>query len=481
MSDVVRVRFAPSPTGFLHVGGLRTALYNYLFARRSGGRFVLRIEDTDRSRHVPGAVEMIIDSLRWAGLKYDEGPETGGPHAPYFQSERLTHYRDAADRLVASGRAYPCFCTAERLEAMRKDRRKDQQSTKYDRRCLQLPPQEVAAKSAAGEPCVIRMRIPDERAVVVSDIVRGRVEFLTEILDDQILLKSDGYPTYHLANVVDDHLMEITHVIRGEEWLPSTPKHVLLYRHLGWDPPRFAHLPLLLGADRSKLSKRQADVSVSDYRAQGYYPETLVNFVALLGWNPGYDRDFFTLPDLVDEFTLERVNKSGAIFDLEKLRWLNAEYLRRRSPGELVGELKPLLDARGVAGFDDAYLLRVVDLMRERITFVREILEKAGWFFVDPAGYEPETVAKRWRPGSRDLLAKLLASVEAVAPFDAASLEAVVKTFAEREGVKVSDLVHPLRLACTGVGAGPGLYALMETLGREVCVRRIRTALEALK
>ena len=378
MSERVRVRFAPSPTGYLHVGGLRTALYNYLFARRHGGQFILRIEDTDRTRYVPGAVEMIVDSLHWAGLDYDEGPGVGGPHEPYFQSERLAHYREAADRLVASGHAYPCFCTAARLDEMRKGREKQQQSTKYDRFCLRLTPEEIGAKKAAGDPFVLRLRIPEEKAVAVTDIVRGRVEISTEILDDQILLKSDGYPTYHLANVVDDHLMEITHVIRGEEWLPSTPKHVLLYRYLDWDAPRFAHLPLLLGTDRSKLSKRQADVAVSDYRGLGYYPEALVNFVALLGWNPGFDRDFFTLEDLVQEFSLERVGKSGAIFDLEKLRWLNGEYLRRKSPAELLAELAPLLAAKGIAGFDDAYLLRVLDLMRERITFVREVLEKSA-------------------------------------------------------------------------------------------------------
>jgi glutamyl-tRNA synthetase len=480
MIDEVRVRFAPSPTGNLHVGGLRTALYNYLFARRHGGKFVLRIEDTDRSRFVPGAVEVIVESLRWAGLDYDEGPDKGGPHAPYLQSERLARYREAVDRLLASGRAYPCFCTAERLDAMRKDRQKGQQSTKYDRHCARLAPAEIEARKAAGEPFVIRMRIPDERVVVVPDIVRGRVEFGTDILDDQILLKSDGYPTYHLANVVDDHLMAITHVIRGEEWLPSTPKHVLLYRYLGWDPPRFAHLPLLLAADRSKLSKRQADVAVADYREQGYYPDALVNFVALLGWNPGYDRDFFTLEELVAEFSLERVGKSGAVFDLDKLRWLNAEYLRRRSPGELLAELKPCLAERGIAGWDDAYLLRVIALMRERVVSIREVPAKAGWFFADPREYEQETVAKRWRPESGRLLARLLPALEASAPFEAAALETAVKAFAEREGLKLADLVHPLRLACTGMGAGPGLYALMETLGRDTCARRIRTAIEIL-
>ncbi len=429
---------------------------------------------------MPGAVEAIVDSLRWAGLHYDEGPGVGGPHAPYVQSERVALYREAANRLVESGHAYPCFCTAARLDAMRKGRHKDQQSTKYDRFCLRLAPEEVQAKKAAGEPYVLRLRIPDERAVAVSDIVRGRVEISTEILDDQILLKSDGYPTYHLANVVDDHLMEITHVIRGEEWLPSTPKHVLLYRFLDWDPPRFAHLPLLLGTDRSKLSKRQADVAVSDYRSQGYYPEALVNFVALLGWNPGFDRDFFTLEDLVQEFSLERVGKSGAVFDLEKLRWLNGEYLRRKSPAELLAELKPLLASRGVSGFDDAYLLRVLDLMRERITFVREVLEKSGWFFADPEGYDEETVRKRWTPESRGLLERALPVVEGQEPFAAEALEASVKALAARGRVKLAALVHPLRLACTGMGAGPGLYALMETLGKDACVRRIRRALATL-
>jgi len=269
-------------------------------------------------------------------------------------------------------------------------------------------------------------------------------------------------------------------VIRGEEWLPSTPKHVLLYRYLGWDAPRFAHLPLLLGTDRSKLSKRQADVAVSDYRGHGYYPEALVNFVALLGWNPGYDRDFFTLEDLVQEFSLERVGKSGAIFGLEKLRWLNGEYLRRKSPAELLGELKPLLAAKGIASFDDVYLLRVLDLMRERVTFVREVLEKAGWFFADPEGYEEETVKKRWTLESRGLLQRTLPVIEAQEPFETEALEASVKAFAERDGAKLSSLVHPLRLACTGMGAGPGLYALMETLGKEACVRRIRRALAIL-
>ncbi len=480
MAESVRVRFAPSPTGLLHVGGLRTALYNYLFARRNGGAFLLRIEDTDRSRYVPGAVETIVESLRWAGLDYDEGPGVGGPHGPYFQSERLEHYRAAADRLIASGDAYRCFCTAERLDAMRRERERARQSTKYDRRCLSLGADEIARRAVSGEPHVVRMRIPDRGSVPVSDLVRGTVEFSTDVLDDQVLLKSDGFPTYHLANVVDDHLMDVTHVIRGEEWLSSTPKHVLLYRYLGWDPPRFAHLPLLLGKDRSKLSKRQADVAVSDYRAQGYRPEALVNFVALLGWNPGYDRDVFSMEDLVREFSLGRVGKSGAIFDLEKLQWLQASYLRSASRADLLEELKPLLEERGWTWPGGEWLDRVLDLMLERIAFVREIPEKAGWFFADPEDYDAETVAKRWKPESRGLLSKAVPVLEG-SGFDAGSLEAEVRALAERAGAKASDLVHPLRLACTGTGAGPGLYALMELLGRETCLRRIGRALRTLR
>ncbi len=479
-TDPVRVRFAPSPTGHLHVGGLRTALYNWLYARQRGGTFVLRIEDTDRTRHVEGAVETILESLRWAGLDFDEGPGVGGPHEPYLQSRRLASYREAADRLVAAGNAYPCFCTAERLAEMRRSREPGDAGTRYDRLCSRLDPGEVEARRAAGTPHVVRLRIPDDETVVVDDRVRGRVAFASEILDDQILLKSDGYPTYHLANVVDDHAMGITHVIRGEEWLSSTPKHVLLYRFLGWEPPEFAHLPLLLGTDRSKLSKRQADVAVSDYRAQGYFPEALVNFVALLGWHPPDDRELLSREELIREFSFERVTKSGAIFNLEKLRWLNQEYLRRRPVEDLVGDLASALSASGRPRGDPAYLARALTLMRDRVTFVREIPERAAWLFADPGSYEEETVRKRWGAGSRGMLERLCTDLEAAEPFSAEVLEQIVKAHAEREGVKMGEVVHPLRLACTGVGAGPGLYALMEVLGKETCLRRIRAAASAL-
>jgi glutamyl-tRNA synthetase len=339
----VRTRYAPSPTGFLHVGGLRTALYNYLFARKHSGTYLLRIEDTDQSRKVEGAIENLIDIFDWLGVHFDEGPHVGGAFGPYVQSERLNFYRDYLQLLVAAGHAYPCFCTSDRLDQMRKEQNANGRVPMYDRRCRNLPKSEVERRIAAGEPHVWRMAVPDEQTVIVSDIIRGNVSFETSTIDDQVLLKSDGFPTYHLANVVDDHMMDISHVIRGEEWLPSTPKHVLLYEFLGWNLPIFAHLPLLLNADRSKMSKRSGDVAVEEYRNKGFLPDSLINFVALLGWHPSDDREIFSLEDLVSEFELERVNKAGAVFDLTKLRWMNAEYIKAESDETLFGHLKLLL------------------------------------------------------------------------------------------------------------------------------------------
>ncbi len=480
MNHPIRVRFAPSPTGYLHVGSLRTALYNYLFARKLGGTFILRIEDTDRARFVPGATESLIATLAWTGLRYDEGPDVGGPHGPYLQSERTSLYLDAADRLIASGHAYPCFCTPARLEEMRKSQAKAKLDPRYDRTCLHPTPGEVVQKMAAGTPYVIRLRVPDDEIVAVDDLVRGEVEFSTIQIDDQVLLKSDGFPTYHLANVVDDQMMGVTHVIRGEEWLSSTPKHFLLYRFLGYEPPRFAHLPLLLNADRSKLSKRQGDVAAEDFRAQGYYPEALINFVAFLGWNPGDERELFSLDELVEAFSLERVGKSGAIFNGEKLRWFQAAWLRRRSTATLVEELRPLLQEKGWNGDDDDHLGRVIDLMRERIEFIRQVPENAPYFFADPSTYDPATVAKRWTPDSATFLLRLLPRLEALETFDAPSIETVTRSLAEEAGVKIQALVHPLRLAISGVGGGPGLFEMMELLGSETCARRIRRGTETL-
>lgn len=473
----VRVRFAPSPTGYLHVGGLRTALYNYLFARRHQGAFLLRIEDTDQDRKVEGAVDGLIDALRWAGVDFDEGPGKDGNAGPYVQSERLPLYREAAERLLASGHAYHCYRTPEELDELR---RKHQEAKTPGRLNVRLSPSENEARRASGATSVIRLLVPDHEIVTFHDLVRGEVSIGSDQIDDQVLLKTDGFPTYHLANVVDDHAMGITHVIRGEEWVPSTPKHVLLYRAFGYEAPQFAHLPLLLNPDRSKLSKRHGDVTVESYRAQGYFPEALLNFVAFLGWNPGDEREVFSLEELVQEFSLERVNKSGAIFNRDKLDWFNQEYLRRRPGKMLLDELRPLLAERGWDRFEEAYLLGGIDLMKERVTFVRDYLTHAPWIFVDPTEYDAETRTKRWKADSGAHLRGLMPELAALAEWTAASLEALFHHRAESTGIGAGNFIHPARLAVTGMGKGPGLYDLLAFLGRDTVLRRIETALTAL-
>ena len=477
--ETVRVRFAPSPTGYLHVGGLRTALYNYLFARRHGGVFILRIEDTDRTRLVEGAVEQLVESLAWSGLDFDEGPGKGGPHGPYVQSERLDLYREAIARLRDRGHAYPCFCTPERLEQMRAEQKAAKGPMRYDRACLALDPAEVAARERDGVTHVIRLEVPRDETLTVDDLVRGSVRFDSNLVDDQVLLKSDGFPTYHLANVVDDSDMRVSHVIRGEEWLSSMPKHLLLYRFLDKPLPRFAHLPLLLNPDRSKLSKRQGDVSVEDYRDKGYFPEALLNFVAFLGWNPGDDREIFQRDELEREFSLDRVTKSGAIFNLDKLRWFNSEYLKRRPVAETVREVTPLLREAGFEA-DEAYVTRVVDLMKERLTFVHDFPRDAAFFFRDPEHYDEDTVRKRWKANSAELLRKFLPALQSLQNFDHESVEAALQSFAAEEGAKPGEVIHPLRLATSGVGKGPSLYDMLEALGRDRVVRRVETAIERI-
>jgi glutamyl-tRNA synthetase len=484
----VRVRFAPSPTGYLHVGGLRTALYNFLFARKSGGKFILRIEDTDRARYVEGAVENLIDTLRWAGLNYDEGPAVGGEFGPYVQSERTDIYRKHVDILIGKKEAYRCFCTPERLEEMRKELQKQKLTAKYDRTCLRLSEKEIQDNIAAGKPFVVRMKVPDNATVQFSDIIRGDVEFSSDQIDDQVLLKSDGYPTYHLANVVDDHLMQISHVIRGEEWLSSTPKHVLLYQFFGWEMPKFAHLPLLLNPDRSKLSKRQGDVAVEDYRAKGYLKEALINFIALLGWNPGDDREIFTLEELEKEFSLEKVNKAGAIFNLEKLNWLNFQHLRRKASEEVLAMLKEQLSSVNGQQSDmnfqvltDEYLLNIISAMRERVSFVGDFIEKSPYFFQAPKEYDPAVVKKRWKPESPKYLKELTTELFKLENPQKEDYEAALKRTAESLKIGNGELIHPLRLAVSGVGEGPGVYEIVSILGKEETVRRIDSAIERIK
>lgn len=478
-----RVRFAPSPTGFLHVGGLRTALYNYLFAKKVNGVFILRIEDTDRSRYVEGAVANLIETLRWAGLDYDEGPTKGGHYGPYTQSERLDIYRTHVALLVASQHAYRCFCTAERIDEIRKEKEHQNLTTKYDRHCLKLTPSEVEDNLGKGLPHVVRLKIPDAAAVLVQDQIRGEISISSENLDDQILMKSDGYPTYHLANVVDDHLMNISHVIRGEEWLPSTPKHVLLYQAFGWDPPIFAHLPLLLNPDRSKLSKRQGDVAVEEYRAKGYLPEALVNFVALLGWNPGTEEELFSREELIDRFSLDRVNKSGAIFNVEKLDWLNFEHLRRKAPDTVVKMLRDELKSSRFKerDFDDEYLLRVAHAMNERAPFIKDILVKSPYFFEPPSTYEPDAVKKRWKAETPGQLQLLSAEFLKMAEERKEDFELALTRIATSLNISPGVLIHPVRLAISGMSGGPGLYEILSILGKNESAKRIKTALERIR
>lgn len=440
---------------------------------------VLRIEDTDRARYVEGAVENLLRTMEWAGITFDEGPVHGGPFGPYVQSERTKTYRHYSDELIARGKAYPCFCTSERLDAVRKSQQAGGIPPMYDRHCRNLTSEEVAAKKAAGEPFVVRLRVPFGESVNITDIIRGEVTFDSKTIDDQVLIKSDGFPTYHLANIVDDHLMEITHVIRGEEWLPSTPKHVLLYAALDWTPPQFAHLPLLLNADRSKLSKRQGDVAVEDYRAKGYLPHALVNFVALLGWNPSASEEIFTMQELIDSFELSRVNKGGAVFNREKLDWMNSEYLRKMSPAEIADLVFPLVEERGYSVSPD-YLVQVVRLMQERAHTLWDFVDFASYFYAPPTEFDEKYKSKHWTEASKELIRGVLPKLEAVDVWNVSVLETVIRAYSERHGVSAGKMIHPLRLAVTGRGMGPGLFELLEVIGQKECMSRVETALATL-
>lgn len=477
MTKEVRTRYAPSPTGFLHVGGLRTALYNYLFARQHNGQFLLRVEDTDRTRLVEGAVENFLDIFDWLGISFDESPRTGGPHAPYVQSERLDHYNRAIAILRQHGHAYPCFCTSERLEQVRADQQARSVPPMYDRHCRSLAQVEAHARIADGEAHVWRMAVPEGRVVEVDDIIRGKVSFLSSTIDDQVLLKSDGYPTYHLANVVDDHEMKISHVIRGEEWLPSTPKHVLLYEFFDWEVPQFAHLPLLLNPDRSKMSKRSGDVAVEAYREKGILAESLINFVALLGWHPQDDREFFTIDELIHEFRLERVSKAGAVFDQAKLRWMNAEYLSKLS-GEIVW---------------NAVVQLLPDALQEksaaRVRYAVEHLRPGSESFDDLARRVVESFAPASEPGDGwevnqlklitelgDALANLPA--ERWNDFDHLMIDfkELASAAGARLGLRGKGIWMTLRRALTGREHGPELGRLIGMWGREETLNRLNAA-----
>jgi len=483
-TDSVRVRFAPSPTGYLHVGGLRTALYNYLFAKSMKGKFILRIEDTDRKRFVEGAVENLLETLKWVGINYDEGPDKQGNFGPYLQSERLDIYKEHIQELIEDGKAYYCFCTPERLQNLREEQQKQKlPQAMYDKHCLNLSKEEIDRKIAEGEPYVIRLNVTHGEKIKFVDVIRDVVEFSSDTVDDQILIKSDGFPTYHFANVVDDHLMKITHVIRGEEWLSSTPKHVLLYNAMGWELPTFAHLPLLLNADKSKLSKRQGDVAVEDYKAKGYLKDALVNFVALLGWHGSDDKEFYNMSELVESFSLERVQKAGAVFNVEKLDWLNAEHLRHLSNEEILPMFKAELAQSEYSNleFSDDYLLSIISAMKERVSFVKEFVTNSPYFYKAPTEYDEKVLAKRWKPESPALLKKLTDEFAKLENPVKEDFESALHKIAEESEVGMGKLIHPIRLAVSGVGIGPGVYDLLVIIGKDEVIKRINRALEKIK
>jgi glutamyl-tRNA synthetase len=480
----VRVRFAPSPTGRLHIGGLRTALYNYLFARKHDGDFVLRIEDTDQARYEPGAEDDIREALSWVGLDYDEGPETGGEYAPYRQSERSDLYREYAQKLIEEGRAYYAFDTEAELEAMREEHGAYDVTTRRQmRNSLTLSDDEVERLVDAGD-YVVRLKVPRQESVRFDDVIRGSVSFDTSEIDDQVLLKSDGMPTYHLANIVDDHLMDISHVIRGEEWLSSTPKHVLMYDALGWEAPTFAHLPLILSPNGGKLSKRDANelgipVYVTDYQEAGYEPAALLNFLALLGWSPGTEQELFGLDGMVGAFSLERVGASGVQFDIDKLRWVNEHYVRDLTVEELAEKARPYVEAEGYE-VSDEQLQTICELVQDRIQVVPEVVTDNRYFYEDPEEYEEAGVEKRWKDESSDLLLAYAERLEEVDTFDTDTVETELRDLADEKGVGAGAIIHPSRLAVSGRSYGPGVFGLLAAVGKEACIRRMRRAAEVL-
>lgn len=487
-TENVRVRYAPSPTGFPHIGNIRTALFNWLFARHTGGKFIVRIEDTDQTRKVEGAVGQILESLRWLGLDWDEGPEVGGNYGSYFQSERLDLYKQYAEELVRNGRAYRCYCSSERLARMRTQMAERKESVRtYDRHCRDLSAEEQAKAESQGIVPVIRFKVPLDGQTTFHDLIRGDITFNNAELDDLVLLKSDGYPTYHLANIVDDHTMKITHVMRADEWLSSTPRHVLLYDAFGWQPPLYAHLPMILGPDKSKLSKRHGATALLDYRDEGYLPEAIFNFLALLGWSLDDKTDVIGSEDLIKSFTIERISKTAAIFDIKKLQWMNGFYIRKLSPAELAQRAMPYFDKhlppKVMRPLDPGYISQVVALLQERSKTLCEFPANSGYFFVEDVEYPVDLMLKGGlsRERAMELLGAVLARLESLEPFDVAGLEAALRSLSEELSVKTGDLFGLLRVTVTGRTAAPPLFQTMVVLGKDRSLRRIRSAIGHLQ
>lgn len=498
MSDIkqVRTRFAPSPTGFVHIGSVRTALFNYLFAKKMNGTLVLRVEDTDQSRKVDGAVENMVKVMKTLGINFDEGPilnEAGhldeqGEFGPYTQSQRLSKYESYAQDLLAKGLAYYCFCSAERLDELRKEQMALKQPAMYDRHCRKLSSEEVQTKlaefQAANHRPVVRQAIPEQGSTVVHDLVYGDITYEHATIDDQVLLKSDGFPTYHLAVVVDDHEMQISHVIRGEEWLPSTPKHVLLFQAFGWEPTLYAHMPLILNPDKSKLSKRQGDVAAEDFLQKGYLPEALVNFVALLGWNPKTEQEIFSMEELIAQFDLEKINKSGAVLDMAKLEWMNGMYIRSKADEEILQLTSPLLEGSGVklSDFPQEFLLSVIKIEKERLKTLNQITEQTNFYFSQPE-YDGSMLV--WKKAdSADAKAKLIAIKEFIATwpetdFEISSIEEKLKQWISDQGFDTGSVLWPLRVALSGLERSPSPFELIWVLSKSGGIGNITSRLDA--
>lgn len=504
MFQNVRVRFAPSPTGPLHIGGVRTALYNYLFAKKHGGTFVLRIEDTDQNRYVEGAENYIIEALNWCGIPFEEGPGKEGGFGPYRQSERKDKYLAFAEKLIASGNAYYAFDTAEALDAHRKDHEENGKTFIYNwhnrnklDNSLTISAEETQRRIDASEDYVIRFKSPENEILELEDIIRGSVEVDTSLLDDKVLFKADGMPTYHLANIVDDHLMEISHVIRGEEWLPSLALHVMLYRAFGWEAPQFAHLPLIMKpVGKGKLSKRDGDKMgfpvfplewkdpktgdmASGYREDGYLPEAMVNMLAFLGWNPGTEKEIYTLEELVNDFELERVHKSGAKFDPEKTKWFQQQHLHLATDESLVSGLQAILKKKQIS-CNDVYVQHVIHLVKERAIFIADLWEQGNFFFERPMSYDEKAAKKAWKEDTGSIMTSLSKIIAETEDFTAENLSANVKGWIQSEGLGFGKVMQPLRLSLVGSMSGPDVFEIAATIGQEKTLERIRFAIETL-
>lgn len=486
---MIRTRFAPSPTGYVHIGSLRAALFPYLFARHNKGTFILRVEDTDQSRYVESAVKNLLETLAWAGITTDEGPyldkngevKQKGKHGPYIQSERTDIYKKYAAELVDKGTAYFCFCTTERLEELREKQQKNKLPTGYDGYCASLVPVEAEKRAKAGEKHVIRLKMPKEGETTWVDIIRGPVTFKNSLVDDQVLIKADGFPTYHMAVVVDDHEMQITHVIRGEDWISSTPKHLQLYKYFGWETPVFGHMPLIFNTDKTKLSKRQGDVAVEDFRAKGYLPEALVNFIAFLGWNPGDNRELFTLSELVKEFNIEKVSKAGAVFNLEKLDWYNKEYLKQMSLSDLAERALPWFEKadwfKNSKQFEPALALE-----SGRVATLSELPEAVKFIF---ALSEYEANLLIWRKSTLEEVQKILLELKdylaSLKKWNKASLETKIREWIKEKGYATGSVLWPLRVSLSGAQNSPGPYEIAEVLGKEESLKRLEAAIIKLQ